>query len=409
MQLEAKDRKRVLISGGGPIGVVTGLALARAGIPVTVFDRLDKPAEDHRAATLQPSTLDLFEPLGLTAEILRQGIESPVFQWRDRITNDIVAEFDYRMLADESRYPYVVQIEQHKTVYIALAAAAKEPLFTIHRPVEVLAVRQDADGVEMDVKLADGSEQTHRGAYLVGADGGRSVVRKTMGVSFDGFTWPERFNIVATTSDFEPQGYRFRNYCSHPDRWCALMKVPGEDGSGVWRCLFPAKEEESDEYVMSDEWIHARFEECLPTDRPYAIVHRNMYTVQQRVAGKFNQGRFVLAGDAAHVNNPVGGMGMNSGFQDGLNLAAKLAAILNEGAAAEPLLDRYDRQRRLTAIEYVQAQSIANKQTLDEKDPAVRKTKLDNLRRMAADKEKALDFVRRASLVAMYRKSESIE
>ena len=187
------------------------------------------------------------------------------------------------------------------------------------------------------------------------------------------------------------------------------MKVPGDDGKGIWRCLFPAKEEESDEYVMSDEWIQARFDECLPSDKPYQIVHRNMYSVHQRVAGKFNQGRFVLAGDAAHVNNPVGGMGMNSGLQDGLNLADKLTQILLHGADATALLDRYDRQRRLTAIEYVQAQSIANKKTLEEKDPAVRQTNLDNLRRMANDKVKALDFVRRASLVAMLEKAESIQ
>jgi len=401
--------KHVLISGGGPVGVVTGLALARAGIRVTVFDRLPKPAEDHRAATLQPSTLDMFAKLGLTDEILRQGIESPVFQWRDRITNDIVAEFDYRMLAGESRYPYVIQLEQHKTVDIALAAAMKEPLFTMHRPAEVVSASQTADGVTLEVKHEDGSVRSYQGDYLIGCDGGRSVIRKTMGVSFDGFTWPERFNIVATTTDFEPDNYRFRNYCSHPDRWCALMKVPGEDGKGIWRCLFPAKEEESDDYVMSDEWIQARFDECLPSDKPYQIVHRNMYSVHQRVAGKFNQGRFVLAGDAAHVNNPVGGMGMNSGFQDGLNLADKLTQILLHGADATALLDRYDRQRRLTAIEYVQAQSIANKKTLEEKDPAVRQTNLDNLRRMANDKAKALDFVRRASLVAMLEKAESIQ
>ena len=404
-----RKEKHVLISGGGPVGVVTGLALARAGIRVTVFDRLPKPAEDHRAATLQPSTLDMFAKLGLTDEILRQGIESPVFQWRDRLTNDIVAEFDYRMLAGESRYPYVIQLEQHKTVYIALAAAMKEPLFTIHRPAEVVSASQTADGVTLEVKHEDGSVRSYQGDYLIGCDGGRSVIRKTMGVSFDGFTWPERFNIVATTTDFEPDNYRFRNYCSHPDRWCALMKVPGEDGKGIWRCLFPAKEEESDDYVMSDEWIQARFDECLPSDKPYQIVHRNMYSVHQRVAGKFNQGRFVLAGDAAHVNNPVGGMGMNSGFQDGLNLADKLTQILLHGADATALLDRYDRQRRLTAIEYVQAQSIANKKTLEEKDPAVRQTNLDNLRRMANDKAKALDFVRRASLVAMLEKAESIQ
>ncbi len=403
------DIDRVLIAGGGPIGTVTGLRLARYGIPVTVFDRLPKPAEDHRAATLQPSTLDLFEDLGLTEGILRQGLPSPVFQWRDRVTQEVVAEFDYSVLAKESAHPYVIQLEQHRTVYVALDAAAKVPEFTMVRPAEVVAVSQETDFVEATVQMEDGSTEIHRGRYLIGCDGGRSVVRKSIGVSFEGFTWPERFNIIGVPFDFgAAMGFRLRNYCAHPDRWVSLMKVPGEDFKGIWRCLFPAKSEESDEDVMSDEWIQARFAECLPDGAPYEIVHRNMYAVHQRVAGCFRVGRFMLAGDAAHVNNPIGGMGMNSGFQDGLNLADKLHQIWH-GAAPDPLLDRYDRQRRLTAIEYVQAQSIANKRTLEERDPEKRRQNLDNLRRVAEDPKQHYDFVRRSSLIAMLKSAEAIE
>lgn len=404
-----KQNDRVLIAGGGPIGTVTGLRLAKHGIPVTVFDRLAKPAEDHRAATLQPSTLELFEDLGLTDEILKQGLRSPIFQWRDRVTQDVVAEFDYGVLADESRHPYVIQLEQHRTVYVALAAAEKVAGFTMVRPAEVVSVRQEADFVEAEVKMADGSIERHRGRYLIGCDGGRSVVRKATGVSFEGFTWPERFNIVGVPFDFgKTMGYRLRNYCAHPDRWVSLMKVPGEDFAGLWRCLFPAKSEESDDEVMSDDWIQARFAECLPDGAPYEIVHRNMYAVHQRVAGAFRAGRIVLAGDAAHVNNPIGGMGMNSGFQDGLNLADKLKQIW-QGAEADPLLDRYDRQRRRTAIDYVQAQSIANKRTLEERDPEKRREYLDNLRRIAEDPKKHHEFVRRGSLIAMLESAEAIE
>jgi 3-(3-hydroxy-phenyl)propionate hydroxylase len=203
-------------------------------------------------------------------------------------------------------------------------------------------------------------------------------------------------------------GFRYRSYCSHPDRWVALIKVPGEDGRGLWRCLFPAKEDESDDEVMSDRWIAERFAECLPGNGPLEVLHRNMYSIHQRVAGSFRAGRMLLAGDAAHVNNPVGGMGMNSGFQDGLNLADKLAQIWR-GAAAEALLDRYDRQRRVTAIEYVQAQSIANKRTLEERDPEKRRQALDNLRRVANDPKQHHEFVRKSSLIAMLRSAEAIE
>jgi 3-(3-hydroxy-phenyl)propionate hydroxylase len=185
------------------------------------------------------------------------------------------------------------------------------------------------------------------------------------------------------------------------------MQVPGEDGNGLWRCVFPAKPHESDDEVMSDEWIDARFGECMDAG-PYPIVHRNMYNVHQRVAGRFRGGRIVLAGDSAHVNNPIGGMGMNSGFQDGITLARKLVEI-SQGADPDELLDRYDRQRRLTAIEYVQAQSIANKKLLEEKDPNVRSASLDELRRIHGDAKRHLDYVKRASLISMWEKSEAIQ
>jgi 3-(3-hydroxy-phenyl)propionate hydroxylase len=274
--------------------------------------------------------------------------------------------------------------------------------------VDVTAIAQDDDGVSVDIQYADGRTETHRGRYLIGCDGGRSLVRKEAGVSFEGFTWPERFNIVTTTTDFAAtMGFRLRNYCAHPDRWVSLMKVPGEDGAGLWRCVFPAKNEESDEEVMSDAWIQARFAECLPSGDTPEIVHRNMYNVHQRVAGNFAVRRLLLAGDAAHINNPIGGMGMNSGFQDGLNLADKLIQIFN-GAEPAPLLERYDRQRRLTAIEYVQAQSIANKRMLEERDPATREANLNRLRAMAADPVQHRDYVLRSSLIAMQRRAMEI-
>ncbi len=400
---------RVLIAGGGPVGTITALALARRGIPVTVFDAHAQPAEDHRASTLQPSTLDLLAELGMTEEIVRRGLRSPVFQWRDQETNEIVAEFDFGLLADEAQHPYAIQLEQHKIIHIALDVAARHSGFSIQRPATVLAVSQTADFVEVEVEHANGSREVHRGRYLVGCDGGASTVRKSLGVSFEGFTWPERFNIVTTTHDFErSMGFRYRNYCAHPQRWCALIKVPGEDGAGLWRCLFPAKPEETEDEIISDAWIRARFAECLPAGAPYTLVHHNLYSVQQRVAGSFRAGRIVLAGDAAHVNNPIGGIGMNSGIHDGLNVAEKLDRIWR-GADPETLLERYDRQRRLTAIEYVQTQSIANKRIIEERDPEARRRNLDDLRRTAADPAAAREYVRRSSLIAMLEKAQTIQ
>lgn len=399
---------RILIAGAGPVGTITALALAQQGIPVTVFDALDYIPADHRASTIHPSTMEMLEPLGMTQPMLERGIESPHFQFRDRATQEIVAEFDYGELSDELSYPLALQLEQHKTIAIGRDIAAPLPEFELLQQHEVVDVSQDADEVTATVQLPDGSKQTFDGRYLVGCDGGRSTVRKAQDIDFPGMTWEERFCIVSTHYDFgTADGFRYRNYMAHPEQWSALIKVPGEDDEGIWRCLFPAFGDDPDEVITSDDWIQARFAECFPYDPPYKIVHRNLYSVHQRVAETFAKGRVVLAGDAAHVNNPLGGMGMNSGIHDGINAAEKLGQIWR-GEADEDILARYDRQRRPTAKKYVQAQSIQNKKMLEENDPVERRKRLDELRETAEDKEKLRAYLRRVSLVAMVEEANSI-
>ena len=398
----------ILIAGAGPVGMTTGLALARAGIPVKIFDALAEIPTDHRASTLHPSTLMMIEELGMTDVLLGRGIESPLFQFRDRVTNEIVAEFDYGHVSDVLKFPYALQVEQHKTIEVARDLALPLDTFTLHRERELVSLRQDDDGVEITVRTPDGGQETHTGRFLIGADGGRSVVRKALDIDFPGFTWEERFIIVSTYYDFEKaDGWRYRNYVAHPVQWCAMIKVPGDHDEGVWRALFPALGKEPDEHVLSDEWIQARFAECYPYDPPYELLHRNLYSVHQRVAESFARGRVALAGDAAHVNNPLGGMGMNSGIHDGLNLAEKLIEAWN-GADHAPLLARYDRQRRPMAEKYVQAQSIANKRLLQETDADARKARLDELRATVADDAAHREYLLRASLVKMVEEANSI-
>jgi len=399
----------ILIAGAGPVGMTTALALAKAGIPVKLFDSLDHIPADHRASTLHPSTLMMVDELGMTEKLLPRGIESPLFQWRDRASDRIVAEFDYGDIADVLTYPYALQVEQHKTIEVAWDLAKKFDCFELIREREVTGVIQDDDGVEITVQAPDGSTETHTGRYLVGADGGRSVVRKALDIDFPGCTWEERFIIVSTYYDFEKAaGYRYRNYVAHPERWCAMIKVPGDESEGVWRALFPAFGDAADEEVLSDEWIQARFAECYPYDPPYDLLHRNLYSVHQRVAATFAKGRVALAGDAAHVNNPLGGMGMNSGIHDGLNLAKKLEEAWH-GGDHDALLARYDRQRRPMAEKYVQAQSIANKRMLQENDPEARERRLNELQQTRNDPEANRAYLLRASLVQMVEEADSIQ
>jgi 3-(3-hydroxy-phenyl)propionate hydroxylase len=179
------------------------------------------------------------------------------------------------------------------------------------------------------------------------------------------------------------------------------------DGAGLWRTVFPAHPGESDDDLMNDAGVERRLQKFFPAARRYEVVHRNLYVTHQRVAARFRKGRVLLAGDAAHVNNPIGGMGLNGGLQDAANLAQKLARVL-AGDAPGKILDLYDRQRRTVASEFVQLQSIENKRRLEERDPELRRRQLGALAAAASDPARARDFLLRTAMIAMQRRAQAI-
>jgi 3-(3-hydroxy-phenyl)propionate hydroxylase len=268
---------------------------------------------------------------------------------------------------------------------------------------EVVDVTQTNASISADVRGPHGV-RTHSGAYLIGADGGRSVVRKQSDIAFDGFTWPERFIVLTTPFNFEAsRGLCFRNYFADPDEWCNCFKVSADGPPGLWRTVYPADPKLSDAELMSDAAVQERMQKFFPASQPYEIVHRNLYVTHQRVAATFRKGRVLLAGDSAHVNNPIGGMGLNGGIQDAANLADKLAPVLLAGAP-EALLDLYSLQRRTVATEYVQEQSITNKKRLEAREPEMRRRNHDELREIASDLSRARQFLLRTSMIASQRR-----
>jgi 3-(3-hydroxy-phenyl)propionate hydroxylase len=385
---------------------VTALALAQHGFPVTVLEAEAQVADAPRAATTHPATLELLAGLGLAEDVIRLGLTARTFQFRDRPSGALIAEFDHEILRQDTRYPFVVQCEQHKLARLALEKLQALPGTDVHFSARVAAVEARRGGIELAVKTRAGSRK-FRGAFLIGADGGRSTVRKSMGIPFEGYTWPERFIVLTTRFDFERErGYCYRNYLSDPDEWANLFKVAGDDGKGQWRVVFPTREEESDAEALSDAGVQQRLQRFFPKPAPYEVVHRNLYKAHQRVARTFRKGRVLLAGDAAHVNNPIGGLGLNCGIHDGVELAERLARHC--GGCGEDELDLYDRRRRPLNIEFVQSQTVNNKKRLEEKDPAVRAANFEQLRQTAADPARHRQFLLRTSLIESVRKAALI-
>ena len=402
------DRDRILVSGGGPVGLITALALARGGVPVTVLERGEALMDDPRAATTHPATLELLDQLGLEEEVRAAGLVAPVFQFWDRISGERIAEFDHALLADETRFAYVVQCEQFKTSRIALAHLLREPNAEVLFGHEVVGVTQDEHSVTVRARHA-GGETDFAGRYLVASDGGRSFLRKALGIEFKGFTFPEQFMVLTTPFDFATErGYAFRSYFADPDEWCNCFKVAADGPPGLWRLVFPTDPDKGEDVLLADGPAQAILHKFFPKAGDYDIVHRNLYRVHQRVAETFRKGRVLLAGDSAHVNNPIGGMGLNGGIQDAVNAGAKLVEIWH-GRGGEELLELYDMQRRTITTEFVQQQSIQNKKRLEARDPEVRAENFRELRAMAADPARAKAFLMRTSMLEPQRRAASLQ
>jgi 3-(3-hydroxy-phenyl)propionate hydroxylase len=405
--MNARTDRRVLIAGGGPVGLFTALVLGRHGVPVRLFDENATLQEDPRAATTHPGTLEILGEAGLVEDMACAGLVAPIFEFWDRPTGECVAKFDHALLAGETPYPYVIQCEQYKTAAILLARLQALPHVEVLFNHRVTAVAQTESAVTVAVD-GPGGPARHTGSYLVGADGGRSIVRKECGIDFEGFTWEERFIVLTTPFDFEAsRGYCYRSYFADPEEWCNCFKVSGKRPPGLWRTVYPTDPSLTDAELLNDAAVQARLQKFFPGAEPYEIVHRNLYTTHQRIASTFRAGRVLLAGDAAHVNNPIGGMGLNGGLQDAGNLGEKLAAVML-GGGPDSLLDLYDRQRRTVASEFVQQQSIANKKRLEERDPVQRRRNLDELRAIAGDPDRARQFLRGTAMIASQRRAAAV-
>ena len=397
-------REPVIIVGGGPAGLAVAVHLALQQVDVLVLEADPKLPRDLRAGSFHPPTMEMLDCIGVGQDFLAMAYRVPRWQIRGR-EEGVIVEWDLSLIADVTPYPWRTHCEQFKLT--PLLAKRFEVLGgKIQFGHRFLDATQDADGVTARVETPGGI-QSFRGSYLIGADGGRSPVRHTMGVSFDGFTWPERFLVVGMEYDLGQHGYTMNAYVSDPVDWAAIFKMPHEGPPGLWRVLFPTDAEVPEEDVLDDDFIERSMQNFLPRTQRYDISHKSTYRVHQRVASTFRQGRMLLVGDAAHLNNPLGAFGLNGALHAAFNLGPKLAQVWR-GEAPDSLLDLYVRQRRAANIEFVQAQSIRNKETLQERDPATRAKHLDDLRRIAADPQAQREYLLKSSMIWSVQRAAAI-
>jgi 3-(3-hydroxy-phenyl)propionate hydroxylase len=245
-----------------------------------------------------------------------------------------------------------------------------------------------------------GKTERRSGRWLIGADGARSDVRRALGIEFPGFTWPERFLVVSTPFDFRTviPGLDAVSYVADRERWHFLLQIPG-----LCRVMFPIRPEESDELALNRDFAQSLLAAVVPGMSNYEIAHATLYKVHQRVAKTFQQGRVFLAGDAAHINNPLGGMGMNGGIHDAINLTSRLIEVWH-GTKPETELERYDRQRRAVTSEYIEQQSIQNKRNLESDGVEFAR----GLKEIAADKTRTRDYLLRVSMIASLRRAQEL-
>ena len=329
----------VLVVGAGPTGLALAAFLTAEGASVRLVDRLPDRVHESRALAIQPRTLELLAGLGVTAELVARGNRGVrVVMHFPRRT---VAANLFELGLDDTAYPYLLFLSQAVTEEVLGAHLATRGV-PVERRVELVDLRQDADGVTCELAGPDGASSRCRARFVVGCDGQRSSVRQLAGIRFGGSAYPQTFVLADVEADgiapgsahafVTPQGLLFFFPLGRPTTWRMLaMRPPDETGLLDEAPTLADVQILCDTYTGGDVWLHSP-------------AWRTRFRIHHRRAEHYRAGRVFVAGDAAHVHSPAGAQGMNTGIQDAANLAWKLAAA-SRGSVSGVLLDSYEGER----------------------------------------------------------------
>ncbi len=388
----------VVIAGAGPVGLSAALALGQAGRSVVLVTDGPGLSTESRASTFHSPTLEILAELGLADEVVRRGLKAPEFQFRDR-GGGVVASFDMSELADVTAFPFRIQLQQSHYTPLVVEALRAFPNVQVIFDSPVTSVRQSEGAVHVEA----GTHQL-TAEWLIGADGAHSAVRRELGVAFDGITYEDRYLVASTTNDFREllPDLAHVNYIADPREYLVLLNTPQ-----AWRALFPIRDGETDEQAREPDRVQARLQGIAPVTGGYDVLHTTLYKVHQRVAETYRVGRVLLAGDAAHINNPLGGMGMNSGVHDSWFFVKTLLRQWR-GEAGVDELDRVAAWRRGVSVDHVKATTHGNYARLSATDPAERAAYRDDMIATAGDRERRRTYLMRTSLLESVRHYDTL-
>jgi 3-(3-hydroxy-phenyl)propionate hydroxylase len=392
-------RTQVLIAGAGPVGLTAALLLGSEGIAVTLLEAEAAISEELRASTFHPPTLDMLASYGITTRMLDAGLICPAWQVRLHPSGER-AVFDLSILEGDTDHPYRLQCEQSKYAQFVLDAVRKLPSVTVEFSTAVAGLEQTADAVIVHASSPKGS-RSFTADYVIGADGARSAVRRAIDVDMSGDIYPETTILATTLFPFHErlEGLSNVSYCWKPDGTFSLLRLPG-----VWRVSLYAREGQTTEQALEDEGQQDLLHDIVPDAGRIEVLETRPYRIHRRLAAAYRRGRVFLAGDAAHLNSPSGGMGMNGGIHDAFSLCEKLIAVIQDGAGQDTL-DRYERQRRPIAQEEIIQQAHRNRTRMQERDPSRRRAMLEDLRRITDDPDKLKAYLLKSSMIEGLRRA----
>jgi 3-(3-hydroxy-phenyl)propionate hydroxylase len=393
----------VLVAGAGPVGTIAAARLASMGIDVMLCEAQPSCAHDLRASTFHAATMEMLHEIDAAEPLIERGLKAPVYQMRDRRTGHRLA-FDLTEIADRTPFPFRLQCEQFYMADMLAKRLIDDPGVEMRFNARLVDAHEQADGVVAFIEDGDGGRSEVQAKFLVGADGAHSVVRGLMGVDFEGFTYEEKFLSLSTAFPIEEvmPDLAYVNYISDPEEWLVLLRVPR-----FWRVLVPADGQETNDALLSDAKAQEVFSRIVG-ERPVEVAYRQIYRVHQRVAESFIKGRMSIIGDAAHLNNPLGGFGMNSGIHDAWNLTDRLWSILRNGGDGE-LLGLFDRQRRQVTKSFIQAQTIENMALMEQGPGEATRRRRERMEQIHADPALRRKYLLRQAMFESLEEAASIQ